>query len=329
YAATRGDTYHQILLPWTFFGWLNVTPRVGQRLSYYSEAEGKGTRYDDDTREIFNTGAEVTWKASRVYRRAESELLDVNGLRHIIQPSVNYVYVPDPSTRPHELPQFDTQLPTSRLLPIEYPQYNSIDSIDGQQAIRVGLWNKLQTKREDGIDYLVNWNVFGDWHLSRHRNQTEFSDVYSELDFKPRSWLTFNSETRYSIREDQFLEANHMVTIAPNETWSIQLGHLFRKETPDLGIGNDLIRATLFYRFNENWAFRTSHYYEARDGVLEYQYYSVYRDFRSWTGALTLRLRENHLGSEDFTIAFSISLKASPRFGVGDDAVRPQRLIGG
>ena len=30
-AAANGITYHQVLLPETFFGWLNVTPRAGGR----------------------------------------------------------------------------------------------------------------------------------------------------------------------------------------------------------------------------------------------------------------------------------------------------------
>ncbi len=33
YSAARADTFHQLLLPCTFFGWLNVTPRVGGRFT--------------------------------------------------------------------------------------------------------------------------------------------------------------------------------------------------------------------------------------------------------------------------------------------------------
>ena len=42
YSAARADTYHQLLLPWTFFNWLNVTPRVGGRFTYYSAETGPG-----------------------------------------------------------------------------------------------------------------------------------------------------------------------------------------------------------------------------------------------------------------------------------------------
>lgn len=329
FAAARVDTYHQIILPWNLFGWLNIIPRVGQRFTYYSETDGRGTTQDDEFRSVFNTGAEITWKASRVYRGAESDLLDMHGLRHIVEPSINYVFVPDPDVRPHQLPQFDSQLPSSRLLPIEFPDYNSIDSIDSQNVIRWGLRNKLQTKREEGVDDLLNWAVYADWRLTPHHGQSGFSDVYSDLDFKPQHWLLFNSETRYSIGEGQFREANHAVTIQPGEDWSLSLGHRYRENTPELGIGNNLILATLYYRLNENWGLRTQHIFEARDGVLEYQYYTLYRDFRSWTGALTFRVRESRFGSDDFTVAFTLSFKAFPKFNLGSDAVRPHRLIGG
>jgi len=61
---------------------------------------------------------------------------------------------------------------------------------------------------------------------------------------------------------------------------------------------------------------------------MQEQFYSIYRDFRSWTGALTLRFRDNRSGPDDFTIAFTFSLKAHPRYGVGGDTARPYSLLG-
>jgi hypothetical protein len=43
---------------------------------------------------------------------------------------------------------------------------------------------------------------------------------------------------------------------------------------------------------------------------------------------LTGRFRNNGAGADDFTIAFTFSLKAAPKFGVGGDAVRPAQLLG-
>jgi len=41
-------------------------------------------------------------------------------------------------------------------------------------------------------------------------------------------------------------------------------------------------------------------------------------------------LRDNGPGHpEDFTVAFTFSLKAHPRFGLGSDSARPYSLLGG
>ena len=102
FAAYRADTFHQLLLPQTFFGWLNVTPRVGGRFTDYGETEGLSVTNREQQRWVFNTGAEVSTKASRVWPGVKNGFFDVDGVRHIIQPAVNYVYVPNPSVPPSE-----------------------------------------------------------------------------------------------------------------------------------------------------------------------------------------------------------------------------------
>jgi LPS-assembly protein len=333
YSASRADTYHQLLLPQTFFGWLNVTPRVGGRLDYYGQSTGPGGTNDDAYRGVFNTGAEVSFKASRTWPGMTNGLLALDGLRHIIEPSVNYVFVPAPHPGPNELPQFDYELPSLKLLPIEYPDYNAIDSVDSQNTLRFGLRNKLQTKRDGQVEDLLTSEIYTDWRLRPRAGQTTFADVYSDLTFKPRSWITFESQTRYDIADGIWRMAFHNLTLQPNDRWSWGLGHWYLRDdfsaSPTaLGAGNNLFTSTFFYRVNENWALRARHVFEARTGRMEEQSYSLYRDLRSWTTALTFRVLDNGTGPQDFSVALTFSLKAHPRFALGDDAVRPYYLLG-
>ncbi len=331
YSAFRADTFHQLLLPKTLFGWLNVTPRVGGRFTYYGDTESDGWQdLDAQTRGVVNAGAEVSFKAHRVWKNSESKFWDVSGLRHILEPSVNYAFTPEPNAVPLELPQFDTELPSLRLLPVQYPDYNSIDSIDSQNVLRLGVRNKIQTKRDGQVEDLLDWAIITDWRLDPRSGQETFSDVYSEADFKPRRWLTFNSEVRWDPNDALLRESQNSAIFKPGRDWSLGLTHRYTRDDPNLGPGGNLLGTRLYLRFTENWGFRTSHYYEIREGVLQEQYYTVYRDLRSLTGALTLRFRENAFGGQDdFTIAVSISLKAFPRFKSGEDAERPELLIGG
>ena len=330
YSALRADTFHQLLLPRTFFGWLNVTPRVGGRMTHYGETDGTGSTLSEQNRGVFNTGAEVSLKASRVWAGARSKILDADGIRHIVEPSINYVFVPSPSKAPREIPQFDTEIPSLRLLPIHYPDFNSIDSIDSQNVLRLMLRNKVQTKRRGEIDNLVNWALAMDWRLDPRSDQTTFSDLYSDLDLKPRSWLLFSSEVRYGVENGKVNMANHQATLEPNDVWSVSIGHRYFRENPDFGFDseNNLIHSSVFYRFNENWAGRITHHFEARDGVMEEQYYTLYRDLRSWTSALTLRVREQRIRPTDFTIAVTFSLKAFPRFPLGSERGKHNLLLG-
>jgi lipopolysaccharide assembly outer membrane protein LptD (OstA) len=331
YAAWRADSFHQILLPQTFFGWLNVTPRVGGRFTQYGETEGESSAFDARNRTVFNTGAEFSFKASRVWENARSRLGDVDGLRHIVQPSINYAFVPSPSRAPRELPQFDTEIPGLRLLPIDFADYSSIDSIDSQNVLRLSLRNKLQTKRNGAIDNLVDWALYTDWRLDPRSDQNTFAEMFSDLDLKPLSWLILSSEIRFDVEEAHLSFANHTVTVSPNDIWSASLGHWYFRDDPRFGPDseNNLIRSTLYYKLNENWAARVTHHFEARDGVMEEQYYTIYRDLRSWTAALTFRIRDHRTREKDYTVAVTFSLKAFPRFGLGKDRAKHSLLLGG
>jgi lipopolysaccharide assembly outer membrane protein LptD (OstA) len=327
YGAARADTFQQVLLPKTFFGWLNVTPRAGGRLTYYDRETGQGGTNGVAYRKIFNTGVDISFKSSHLWTGATNSLLDVDGLRHIVEPSLSYAFVPRPSTQPAQLPQFDSTLPSPLLLPIQLPDYNDIDSIDSENVIRFGLRNTLQTKRAGELENLLDWNVMLDWRLHPSYSQTTFNDLYSDLTFRPRSWLTLESQTRYDINNSLLNFAYHQLTFTPNEWWSWGLGHVYSR-AGFLDSGDNLLTSTMFFRVNDNWGFRTTHDFNATDGRLQDQFYTVYRDLRSWTGALTFRVTDNGTGPDDFTVAFSFSIKAHPRHALGSDTVEPYHLVG-
>jgi hypothetical protein len=329
YSAFRGDSYHQLVSPHMLFGWLNFMPRAGGRFTYYSEAEGGGATTTEQTRGVFNTGAELNVKASRLWRGAESRFWDVDGLRHIVQPSINYVFVPEPSVRPPDLPQFDYELDSIRLLPVEFPDYNAIDTIDSRNTLRLGLFNKLQTHRSGSLANLVQWNAYTDLRLDPEPGQADFSDLFSEIDFAPRDWLLLTSELRLDVNNPEVLEANHYLTFTPMSNWSWSIGHRFMRDDPARSIvGNDLLINRAYFKLNENWGFSTYQYYDIDEARLQEHTYSIYRDLRSWTGALSFRFRDDEQSGDDFTVAFVFSLKAMPSSDPGDDRLNSTRLFG-
>lgn len=336
YDAARADTFQQLLLPETFFGWLNITPRAGERVTWYGNGNGAGGTNQQVTRAVFNTGVDTSFTLSQLWPDTRNSLFDINGLRHIIVPSVNYVYVPRPNVSADQVPQFDTQLPSLMILPVEFPDYNDVDAIEGENVVRFGLRNTLQTERDGQVDNLLDWSLMLDWNLRPNAQtnsvflqpQKTFNDLYSYLTFKPRSWITFESQVRYDINDNHLNMAFHQMSFTPNDRWSFGIGHWYL-HNGFIDTGDDVITGSFFYRLNENWGLRAMEYFNAQSGHLQEQYYSLYRDMRSWTAALTLRVIDNGGGQPvDYGVAFSISLKARPRYHVGDDTVRPYELVG-
>ena len=172
-----------------------------------------------------------------------------------------------------------------------------------------------------------------DWYVRPNTNQTTYGDIYSDLSFRPRSWITFDSKTRYDFDGKQWRMALHTLTLQPNDRWNWSIGHYYlRSDTSSsptaLGPGNNLIYTRLYYRLNENWGFSGVVHFEASDGRLEEMLYTIYRDFRSWTGALSFGTAQSQTGPTDFTVAFTFSLKTSPKYGLGNNAANNYSLLG-
>jgi LPS-assembly protein len=336
FIASRADTFHQLLLPETLFGWLNITPRVGGRVTWYGPEQGPGGTNGTATRFVLNAGTDISLKASQLWPDATNSVLNVDGLRHIIVPSVSYVFVPHVNVAAPQAPQFDTQLPNLLILPVEFPDYNDIDSIQSENVLRFGLRNTLQTKRDGRLDNLFDWNLMLDWNLTPNgqtnavflQPQKTFDDFYSDFVFKPRTWIALESQLRYDINDNHLNMAFHQITFTPSDRWSWSLGQWYL-HPGFIDVGDNIITSTFFYRLNENWGVRSSQYFNIRVGRIQEQDYSLYRDLRSWTAAVTFRLINNGGGQPlDYGFAFSISLKASPRFGVGSDAIHPYEMLG-
>jgi LPS-assembly protein len=329
----RVDTFHQLSLPLNLFGWLNVVPRAGGRATYYTETTSSAITTEEGLRSVFNTGVAVSAKASRVWQGAQSRTFDVTGLRHILQPQINYAYVPTPDRLPSELPQFDYELQSFFPLPIDFPNFNSIDAINGQNVVRLGLRNKLQTKRELGLENVVGWDVFIDWNLEPEDGESRFSSLYSDLILRPQSWLILQSQVQLDVETGRFQQARNTLALSPGTRWSWGVTQWYLRESYWGGDsedepGENTFLSRFYYRFNENWGFRMSHRFEVTEGRLEEQYYTLYRDLRAFTTALTFRHRMPLGQPDDYSVAFTFSLKASPKYGVGEDSVAPSSLLG-
>jgi LPS-assembly protein len=318
YGLFRADTLHQIYMPKTYGGWLNVTPRIGARFTHYGESNGHGSTKNRSKRYIAHTGVEISTKLSKMMPEIDNKLLGIsNGARHIIQPSINYAFIPKPNRTPAELDKFDYEITSPRLLPIDLPEYNAIDNIDSQNVLRMSLRNRLQTKRNESIVDVIDWDVYSDWRMDTNTGQNTFADAFSDAYLRPRDWLTLNSNLRYDIDNSLWRTYNHGFSVHPkSHEWSINAGQYYYLAQPSTSTADrtDVYYSGLGFRLNENWSFSTRQYYDSKAGQMSQHDYILHRDMNNWTFFIDLSFRKDTgRRRDDTSISFNYSLKAFPR----------------
>ena len=339
YGTTRFDTFHQLTYPNTYFGWLSIVPRVGYRGTYYGKTWDLGSttfvppssplvpdfilpppttanpvKFDGDTfRSVFNTGAEASFKISRTWENVQSRAVGLDGLMHVIQPFTNFSYVKEDGPNPTSILEFDRFEPSTQLRAIDFPQFTSIDSIDSWTVWRVGVRNRLETRRDDQTITWLELDTFLDVNFENPYNRTDYSNFFNNLRFTPLPWMSFTINSQVPAFAKGFTEVNTIASVQPVANLQLSFGHRYLNDNPFFQ-NSSLFVVGGYYRLNDNWGVGVQEQYEAATRTLEEQRYSIYRDLSSWVASFGGVIRDNS-GVNEYGVLFTITLKAFPKFG--------------
>lgn len=344
YDATRVDSFHQLVYPKTLFGWLSFVPRIGARATWYSDsgrtspftitetvtlADGSKSevsrienRLTDEGslfRPVFDAGLEMSFKASKAYEDVQSRIWGLDGLRHVAQPYANLSFVYSGEDA-RDVLQFDRLQRSSQLPPIDFPAFNTIDSIDDWSILRLGVHNRLQTRRDNNTFNWLELNSFVDIRFDRLNmggldpDAGTYSNFVNRLRWTPLSWVNVQLDGQFPLFDAGFTEFNTRITFLANDRTQFTLGHRFIdgnllfEDSSQLDVG-------AYFRMDDNWAFSFRETYEFTQSLLQSQRYELHRDLSSWVASLGVITRNNKSGGEtvtDFGVILTFTLKDLP-----------------
>ena len=330
YSAYRYDTYHELSYPHQYFNFLSLTPRIGGRLTYYSDDNQNITDtannnsltndkiLDPKTRLAGNVGLEGDFKISRTWLDVKDPNLGIDGIRHEIEPFFDAEYAPSPTVSPNDIRGFDDRLYSTRLQPLDWTEYNSIDSIDREAVLRFGVWNKIQTKR-DGVNFdLFTVQTYADadfdHNFSAATPDSTFSNLFNDIRYNESQELSFESLSALAIDGNSYNEIDNNMIWSPDPSVRFVLGDDYLNHSPIFGDTNQ-ISLDLFYRINEHWQFEGKEQVDATNAHFQNQEYTIYRDLDAWQLAMTYSDSELN-NQSDHAIYFSLTLKAFPKYEI-------------
>lgn len=342
YDTYRLDSFHQISYPGTYFGFLSFDPRVGVRGTYYGKSGIVGepalalaaeqmlqvdnsltprpinsfiTNDGPVFRPVVNAGFESSFKFSRAFEQVQSRGWGLDGLRHVVQPylDASFVYA---GKDPEELYQFDRYNPSTQLPPLDFPEFTGVDSITDWSVVRLGVHNRLETRRDNQTFSWLDLDTFVEVNLDEPKypgvtyEEGTFSNVFNNLKWNPVPWFHLNIASQLPLLDSGFTEVNTSLNFFVNSDLQFTVGDRYINGNPFFENSNQVSFGG-FYRFNENWSVDFSERYEFEVGRLESQYYEINRALSSWVASFGVYI-DNNGTKTDYGVLLTFTLKQMP-----------------
>ena len=299
-------------------------------------------------RPVVNAGFETSFKVSKVYNNVETRVFGLDRLQHVIQPYLNLNYIEDFGVGSRRLLPFDRRLPTTQLDPIDFPQINTIDSIDEGLFVRLGVRNRLQTRR-DALTF--NWlevDTFFQANINNPYGPTRLSNLFNQIKFRPLPWVTLALDAQFPLFDTAtgaprqttgavstgttfldllagntpnrsiggFTEVNTALNLQVTRNLEIEFSHRYLDKNPFFQ-NSSLVQFGAYYRIDPNWSVSFRDRYEFADHVLEAQSYTLHRDLTSFVASLGVTVRNNSnastRGTNDYGVLLNFTLKDLPK----------------
>lgn len=294
YQATRIDSRNELSYPFRILGFLNLNPFAGLRETFYSKNPMSKRNI---LRNVFNAGTELYTRFYKIYDVETDWLgLDIHHIRHLIMPSARYEYINTPNYSPGDLYQFD-----------------GLDGLRGESAVKLTLESKLQTKRDDAeggrkITDLATFIADTRYIIKNDEGkEKELMDINFDLEIRPYDWMFMKSTATLDKSEHRFNTANLDFYFNKGEGLDFGLGYRYEWEAFQ-NHDNSQITSQLTYRMNKNWKFRIYERYELSSDKFQQQEYTIFRDLHCWIGEMTCRI----INERDYTFWVVFRLKAFP-----------------
>lgn len=361
YHTFRMDTTHFLYYPIRnrFF---TLTPRAGFKLTAYSntskrevsdknlqalfnaanpQSNGKHylVNYDkkggSKVRVVAELGMELSTKIHGTWQDVRSGFFEIDGLRHVMQPYLNYTYITNPNVARQHLYYFD-----------------EVDRIDEQNFLRIGVVNRLQTRNKsgNGLDELMYLENFWDIYARRKDDMSQLGNFGTILQLKLFKGLTLNTQFLIDISSDREIDDTYRrgrnagktglalkwlnewkinLNYAPATNWNFQIGYnylrpYYTRSTYSMGSTLTQINATSsfarYYNEVDECFFFAAKFpitpdhrtlgnfsitYDVAEGGLDVISLSVLRQFHCWQLMASVEF-EHDFDDKEWDVNYSI-----------------------
>ncbi|MBI2870216.1 MAG: LPS-assembly protein LptD [Candidatus Omnitrophica bacterium] len=279
--VVKWDYFQQMTYTQRLFRWLDVSPRANYRVDWWSkEARGE----DNIHRTGFGTGVGASTRIQRMFDLYTNFLgLNINRLRHLVKPSMDYAYLRRPSVGAGRLIQGGA-------------------GSAGSSSVVFTLDNVLQTKRLGEADEtaegpqppsrpMVNVNVADlelktTYTINPEGDYSKFSNIAGLLELRPYPWLLSEMRAEYDHIQDR-IDTYRLDVMLDRKRMDLGLGYAYTVDA-----ASDLT-TEIGYQISRTWFFRFFSRFDLRGGGWPEKEYTLEYEMHDFILSFNYNLKES------------------------------------
>lgn len=233
----RLDVYFGLSMPQNLCSWCTFTPIAQTRLVQYFDLKNQAHKRDY-MRQLWQVGFDLKFKAYGDYVYT-NEYWNIHNFRHLIQPIVQYRYMPRGHQGKDFIPAIDREALDGRrisLQEIDLLHRRDIDDLNDMHLLRLGIENFLYTNYEkSSASQWMHLNLYQDLRFKksvdlRNKKQKTLSDTFADFQWTPASFFSFNQYLRYDPNKKRLRESKTSVSLSENDLWKLSVSHDYLQE---------------------------------------------------------------------------------------------------
>ncbi len=279
----RHDILASVDRPVTLGKYLNLKPSLTGRYTHYNVNITDSQNVD---REIVTVACTADTQLSRTYSTSVN-WLRIDGLKHVIEPKIDYENTYHNDTDPARLHQLD-----------------EVDALAKGERFMFSLSNRLDTRRKvkdrRTVVNLLDWRLRIPYYPKplRDNGGVKAGPLESRLEVAATPYLTIRSDLAYNTRSRHMSTGSANVTVRNPEVWQLYLGAVY-------AIGKDSIgTAGLSANLSRKWQVSIRLQHNLTAGRYVSKTFTLTRTFHCWIMELGLVLERD---KDDPTFMFMLS----------------------
>lgn len=218
--AERHDVFLRLTRPVAARGFFNLLPGLNTRYTHYNR---NGADSENVDREVVTLTCSADTQLSRIYR-TKCAWLNIDGLKHVIEPELVYENTYHCDSDPSTLFQFD-----------------EVDSIRRCERFTLSLTNRLDTRRvvhkRLGVVNLLDWRLQIPYYPRPKRDNggESYGPLESHLEVSISPFLSIRTDLAYDTAWRHMAKGSANITAGKPNLWQVYLGGLYLADEDNIG----------------------------------------------------------------------------------------------